>query len=40
MRLRLCSREHFNIVVNGVVRDFGDKDQSKTQTQTRSVDEP
>ena len=30
MRLRL--REDFNIVVNGVVRDSGGKDQSKTQT--------
>ena len=38
MRLRL--REHFNIVVNGVVRDFGSKDQSKTQTETHSVKEP
>ena len=30
-------RQNFNIVVNGVVRDFGGKDQSKTQTLTHSV---
>ena len=33
-------RENFNIVVNGVVRDFGGKDQSKSQTQTHSINEP
>ena len=33
-------REHFNIVVNGVVGDFGGKDQSQTQMQTRSVNKP
>ena len=36
MRLCLCLREHFNIVVNGVVRDSGGKDQSKTQMQNDS----
>ena len=40
MRLRLRLREKFNIVVNGVVRDFGSKDQSKTQTQANSVNGP
>ena len=30
--MRLHFRENFNIVVNGVVRDFDGKDQSKTQT--------
>ena len=34
MRLRL--REKFNIVVNGLARDFGGKDQSKTQTQAQA----
>ena len=29
--MRVCLREH-NIVVNGVVRDSGGKDRSKTQT--------
>ena len=33
MRLRL--HEQINIVVTGVVRDFGSKDQSKMQTQTQ-----
>ena len=35
MRVRLC--ENFNIVVNLMVRYFGGKDQSKTRTQTQSV---
>ena len=38
MPMRL--REHFNIVVNRVVRDFGGEDQSKMQTQTHSVNGP
>ena len=40
MRVRLRSRKIFNIVVNGMVRDSGRKDQSKTQTQTHSINEP
>ena len=36
--MRLHLREHFNIVVNGVVRDSGGEDQSKTHTHT--VNEP
>ena len=35
MRLRL--RENFNNVVNGVVRDFGGKDESKMQIQTQQI---
>ena len=38
MLLRL--RKHFNIAVNGVVRDSGGKDQSKTQKQTHSLNGP
>ena len=40
MRVRLRVHEHFNIVVNGVVRDSGRKDQSKTQTHTHTVNGP
>ena len=40
VRLRLRVRGNFNIVVNGVVRDFSGKDQSAMQTQTHSVKEP
>ena len=36
MHLRLRLREHFNIVVNGAVRDPGGKDQRKTQTHTHT----
>ena len=35
--MRLRWREHFNIVVNEMVRYFGVEDQSKTQTQMHSV---
>ena len=35
-RLRFRLRENFNIVVNGVVRGFGGKDQ----IETHSVNEP
>ena len=34
MLVRLRLREHFNIDVNGVVRDSSGKDQSKTHTHT------
>ena len=40
MRVRWRLREYFNIVVNGVVRDSGGKDQSKTQTHTHTVNGP
>ena len=38
MRVRL--REHFNIIGNGVERNSGGKDQSKTQTHTHTVNGP
>ena len=37
LRSRLCE---INIVVNGVVRDSGVKDQCKTQAKTHSVHGP
>ena len=33
-------RENLNIVVNGVARDSGGKDQNKTQFLTRDVNGP
>ena len=33
-------REHFDIIVNEVARDFGSKDKSKTQMQAYSMIEP
>ena len=40
MRLHLHLSENFNIVVNGLVQEFGGKDKRKTQMQMHSGNGP